>query len=64
MIQLLQTGMPPSNLSFLIATYIVAGLAFLGYAYYIFRRRQDARSEIRRLTNVSRENESVGRESP
>ena len=60
----MQTGLPPSNLSFLIAAFVVTGVAFLGYLFYIFRRRQDARSEIARLRAVSEKNESAGRDEP
>ena len=41
MIQLLQTAMPPSNLAYLIAAFAVTGVVFVGYVYYIFRRRQE-----------------------
>ena len=49
MIPLLQSGLPPSNLSFLIAAFVVTGVVFLGYTFYIFRRRHEARTEIDRL---------------
>ena len=64
MIPLLQTGLPPSNLSFLIAAFVVTGVAFLGYLFYILRRRQDARTEIDRLRAASEKNESAGRDEP
>ena len=34
MIQLLQTAMPPSNLSYLIAAFAITGVAFIGYVYF------------------------------
>ena len=56
MILLLQTAMPPSNLSFLIAAFVVTGLAFIGYVFFVFRRRQEARAEIERLARAETEN--------
>ena len=53
MIQLLQTGMPPSNLSFLIAAFVVTGVAFMAYVFFVFRRRQEARAEIEQLTRTT-----------
>ena len=64
MIALLQTGLPPSNLSYLIAAFVVTGLAFIGYAFFVFRRRQEARAEIRRLQSLSEANESAGQDNP
>ncbi len=62
MTQLLQTGMPPSNLSFLIAAFVVTGLAFIGYIFFIFRRRQEARGEIDRLLEARQNSKNSGRE--
>ena len=64
MIQLLQTGMPPSNLSYLIAAFVVTGVVFLAYIFFIFRRRQETRAEIRRLQSISGENERAGQDIP
>ena len=64
MIPLLQTDLPPSNLSYLLAAFIVAGVVFLGYIFFIFRRRQEMRSEIDRLLSAAEEKESTGRELP
>ncbi len=64
MIQLLQMGLPPSNLSYLIAAFVVTGVVFLGYVFFTFRRRQEARNEINRLLSASQENESAGRNIP
>ena len=64
MIPLLQTALPPSNLAYLIAAFAVTGVAFIGYVYFIFRRRQETRAEIERLLNLSEANESAGREIP
>ena len=64
MFQLLQAGMPPSNLSYLIAAFLVTGLVFLGYVYFIFRRRHETQTEINRLLSIPEESESAGRENP
>lgn len=64
MIPLLQTAMPPSNLAYLIAAFAVTGVVFVGYVFFIFRRRQETRAEIDRLLNLSEPNESAGREIP
>ena len=64
MIQLLQTAMPPSNLPYLIAAFVVTGLVFIGYVYFIFRRRQETQTEINRLLRLSEDSESAGRDNP
>jgi len=64
MIPLLQTDLPPSNLPYLISAFVVTGVAFLGYIYFIFRRRQETQSEISRLLSAVEEDESAGRERP
>ena len=64
MIPLLQTALPPSNLAYLIAAFAVTGVVFIGYVYFIFRRRQETRAEIDRLLKMSEANESAGREIP
>ena len=64
MFQLLQTAMPPSNLSYLIAAFAITGVAFIGYVYFIFRRRQETQAEIDRLLSIPEENESGGQEIP
>ena len=64
MIPLLQTDLPPSNLPYLISAFVVTGVAFLGYIYFIFRRRQETQSEIARLLSTMEEDESAGREQP
>ena len=64
MIPLLQTAMPPSNLAYLIAAFAVTGVVFVGYVFFIFRRRQETRAEIDRLLNLTEPNESAGREIP
>ena len=63
MIQLLQASAPPSNLPFLIAAFVVTGLAFLAYAFFVFRRRQEARNEIDRLLKARESNENAGQDS-
>ena len=64
MIQLLQTALPPSNLSYLIAAFVVTGVVFLAYVFFVFRRRQETRNEINRLPSASNETESAGRDIP
>ena len=64
MFQLLQTAMPPSNLPYLIAAFAVTGVAFVGYVYFIFRRRQDTKAEIDRLLRLTEAKESAGRDVP
>ena len=64
MIPLLQTALPPSNLAYLVAAFAVTGVVFIGYVYFIFRRRQETRAEIDRLLKMSEANESAGREIP
>ena len=64
MFQLLQTAMPPSNLSYLIAAFAITGVAFIGYVYFIFRRRQETQAEIDRLLSIPEENESAWQEIP
>ncbi len=61
---LLQTTLPPSNLSYLIAAFMVTGLVFLGYVFFIFRRRQDTQSEINRLVRAAEADESARRDQP
>ena len=64
MIPLLQTDLPPSNLPYLISAFVVTGVVFLGYIYFIFRRRQETQSEIAHLLSTMEEDESAGREQP
>ena len=46
---LLQASNPPSNLSFLLAAFIITGVTFLGYGLFILRRKQESLKEIERL---------------
>ena len=62
MLQLLQTGLPPSNLPYLIAAFVVTGVVFIGYIYFIFRRRQETYGEIVRLLNAEGEDASAEQE--
>ena len=62
MIHLLQTGLPPSNLPYLIAAFVVTGVVFIAYAFFIFWRRQETRAEIRRLRRASEGTESAGQD--
>ena len=62
MIPLLQSSLPPSNLPFLIAAFVVTGLMFIGYALFVFRRRQEARAQIRRLQARSQASENAGQD--
>ena len=61
MIPLLQSGLPPSNLPYLLSAFIVTGVVFLGYIYFIFRRRQETQNEINRLIrSADREDDETG----
>ena len=62
MLPLLQTALPPSNLSYLIAAFVVTGVVFLGYIFFIFRRRQETQNEISRLLHM--EEESAAPDAP
>ena len=64
MIPFLQTTLPPSNLSFLIAAFVVTGVAFLAYVFFVFRRRQETRAEIDRLLATLGKKESADRDEP
>ena len=64
MFPLLQATLPPSNLPYLVAAFVVTGVVFLGYIFFIFRRRQETRNEIGRLLNAAEEDDSAGREQP
>lgn len=64
MIPLLQTALPPSNLSFLIAAFVVTGAALIAYSLFVFRRRRETRSEIDRLLAETEDNESAGQDMP
>ena len=64
MIPLLQTDLPPSNLPYLISAFVVTGVVFIGYIFFIFRRRQETQGEITRLLSTMEEDESTGREQP
>lgn len=54
---LLQASGPPSNLSFLLAAFIITGVTFLGYGLFIFRRRQESLREIQRLQTEPEDDE-------
>ena len=60
MIPLLQTDLPPSNLSYLLAAFIVTGVVFLGYIFFIFRRKQDTKNEIGLLLGTAEEQAATG----
>ena len=64
MLPLLQTDLPPSNLPYLISAFVVTGVAFLGYVYFIFRRRQETQNEISRLLSTIEQDEIAGQEQP
>ena len=51
MLALLQAVMHPTNLPFIIAAFLLTGLTFLSYGFFLFRRRQEIRREIRDLEN-------------
>ena len=60
MIQLLQTAMPPSNLSYLVAAFLVTGVILIGYVFFVFRRRQETRKSIERLKSTVESEEDSG----
>ena len=62
MIPLLQTALPPSNLSFLIAAFVVTGVVFIAYALFVFRRRRETRNEIDRLLAETKGEENAGQD--
>ena len=64
MIPFLQTDLPPSNLSYLIAAFVVTGVVFLSYIFFVFRRRKDTRAEINRLENSIGQEECAGGDEP
>ena len=64
MLPLLQTALPPSNLSYLIAAFVVTGAVFLGYIFFVFRRRQETQREINRLLSTTEEDDGAGQEQP
>ena len=64
MLPLLQTDLPPSNLPYLISAFVVTGVVFLGYIFFIFRRRQETQGEITRLLSTMEEDDSTGEERP
>ena len=64
MLPLLQTDLPPSNLPYLISAFVVTGVAFLGYVFFIFRRRQETQKEICRLLSTIENEEIAGQEQP
>ena len=61
---LLQTSLPPSNLAYLIAAFVVTGVVFMGYVYFIFRRRHETNSEITRLLAAAEDDEERQPEHP
>ena len=64
MLPLLQTDLPPSNIPYLISAFVVTGVVFIGYIFFIFRRRQETHGEITRLLNTMEEDDSAGQERP
>lgn len=46
---LLQTGVPPANVPFIVAAFVATGVTLLAYGLYIFRRRREAEREVLRL---------------
>ncbi len=64
MLPLLQIDLPPSNLPYLVSAFVVTGVVFLGYIYFIFKRRQETRNEIGRLLTSLEEVETGDRAAP
>ena len=48
-IALLQATLPPANLPFLFAAFVVTWIAFFAYAFFVSRRQQELRKEIAEL---------------
>ena len=57
---LLQSGVPPANVPFIVAAFAVTGVALLAYGLYIFRRRREAEREVLRLEDDGRQHGPVG----
>ena len=51
---LLQAGLPPANVPFIVAAFVVTGVALLTYGLYVFRRRREAEREVLRLKDDGR----------
>ncbi len=64
MLPLLQTDLPPSNLPYLVSAFVVTGVVFLGYIYFIFKRRQETRNQIGLLLTSLDEVEPGDRAAP
>ncbi len=52
---LLQAGLPPANVPFIVAAFVVTGVALLAYGLYVFRRRREAEREVLRLEDDGRQ---------
>ncbi len=46
---MLQAGVPPANVPFIVAAFVVTGVALLAYGLYIFRRRRESEKEVLRV---------------
>ena len=57
---LLQAGLPPANVPFIVAAFAVTGVALLAYGFYVFRRRREADREVLRLEDDGRQGGPVG----
>ena len=51
---LLQTGVPPANVPFIVAAFVATGVALLAYGFYVFRRRREAEREVLMLEDDGR----------
>ena len=56
---LLQTGVPPANVPFIVAAFVATGVSLLAYGFYVFRRRRDAEREVRGLEAEERPDEGT-----
>lgn len=52
---LLQSGVPPANIPFIVAAFAVTGVALLAYGFYVFRRRREAEREVLGLEGEERQ---------
>ena len=52
---LLQAGVPPANVPFIVAAFVVTGVTLIGYGFYVFQRRREAEREVLRLEGEERQ---------
>ena len=57
---LLQAGVPPANVPFIVAAFVATGVALLAYGFYVFQRRREAEREVLRLEGEGRQEDPSG----